>query len=449
MTLVCELVTDGQGVITSASPEAAALFAIDDRWLVRKPLATFVSEQDRRRFRLFVAGFGSGRSTSSSAAFVLENRNGKAIPAELAATRHDGALAWSVKADAEPIAPTPTFPAVARQDRLYERLLTRLPTGVVVVDRQLRVVYANPAARRLIDVTAMRTGLPLPEPWPGFQLRTLAKGLFTSAPDLASHLVDVGDRVVCVEGIAAAAAAAAPTAALTVEDVTERERTRRAERQFVENAAHELRTPLAAIVSVVDVLESGAKDDPASRDRFLAHIRAHSERLVRLANSLLMLARIQTGREQPRLDLVPIEPLLQEIASTLEPRGDVAIEVRAPKDVAALADVDLLHQVLENVALNAARHTHRGRIRLEGRDLGQKIEIEISDTGTGMSRLDAAHAFDRFYRSSRREEGGFGLGLAIAAEAMRALDGTVELKSTSGAGTHVRIRLPSARIVNA
>jgi signal transduction histidine kinase len=227
--------------------------------------------------------------------------------------------------------------------------------------------------------------------------------------------------------------------------VTDLERTRRSEHHFVENAAHELRTPLTAIVSVVDVLDRGAKDVPEVRDRFLAHIRAHSERLSRLATSLLILARIQTGQEQPRLELVPVEPLLNEVAAGLHTAEDVTVDVVAADDVAALADRDLLFEALENVGGNATKHTQKGEIVFEARDLGASVEIEVRDTGSGMEREDAAHAFDRFYRG--RNGDGFGLGLAIADEAIRALGGTITLDSHPNVGTRVRVRLPRARLV--
>jgi two-component system, OmpR family, phosphate regulon sensor histidine kinase PhoR len=330
-------------------------------------------------------------------------------------------------------------------ERLFERILTRLPQGIVVVDRGLRLVYVNPAGRRLLGADhGGRPGDPLPDSWPSFSLRELAASLFTRDPAVGTHLVEDGNGVICVEGLAAADA---PTATLLLDDVTERERARRSERRFIENAAHELRTPLAAIVSVIDALEGGAKEVPETRDRFLAHIREQSARLSRLAISLLVLARIQTGQERPRLELVPVEPLLQELAGGLVPQAKVAVEVRAPGYVAVLADRDLLYQALENVAANAIKHTREGNIVLEARDLGRSVEIAITDTGPGMEQDDALHAFDRFRQAARRENEGFGLGLAIADEAVRALGGAIELDSVPKVGTRARITLPSAKLV--
>jgi len=322
-----------------------------------------------------------------------------------------------------------------------ERVLMQLPQGVVLVDSNLMIDYANPAAERLLGAGA--PGDPLPDPWPDFSLRELAASLFRTDPPTGGTLVETDHQFFWVEGLPPSTA---ETAILIVDDVTERERARRSEREFVENAAHELRTPLAAIVSVMDVLESGAKDIPEARDRFLKHIRVHSERLSRLARSLLILARLQTGAEQPRLTMVPVGPLLEEIAGRLDPARGVEVSVRSSPETGALADRDLLHRALANVAENSAKHTQEGEIVLEAHGNGRTTEIEIRDTGPGMTDEERARAFQRFYRSSNGTDG-FGLGLAIAQEAVLAIGGTIELESEAGVGTRVRVVLPSAKIL--
>jgi two-component system phosphate regulon sensor histidine kinase PhoR len=323
-----------------------------------------------------------------------------------------------------------------------ERVLAQLPQGVVLVDDNLMIEYANPAAERLLG--AGSPGDALPDPWPEFSLRHLAEALFGSGPPPGGTLVETDRRFFWVEGLPPTTT---DNAILIVEDVSERERARQSEREFVENAAHELRTPLAAIVSVMDVLESGAKDIPEARDRFLKHIRVHSERLSRLARSLLVLARLQTGVEQPRLTVVPVRPLLEEIAGRLDPARGVEVSIRSSAQTGALADRDLLQRAIANVAENSAKHTRTGEIVLEARENGTTTRIEIRDTGPGMTDEEQARAFQRFYRSSNGTDG-FGLGLAIAEEAVRALGGTIELESELGSGTRVRVAVPSAKIIS-
>src|SRR5581483_5168008 len=121
-----------------------------------------------------------------------------------------------------------------------------------------RIAYVNPAARRFLGADGMSIGDPLPDGWRELSLRELGASLLAGEPPPASRIVEASGRFLCVDGLPAGRA---PNAILLLEDVTEREHRRRAERSFVENAAHQLRTPLAAIVSVIDVLEAGAKDD--------------------------------------------------------------------------------------------------------------------------------------------------------------------------------------------
>jgi PAS domain S-box-containing protein len=228
---------------------------------------------------------------------------------------------------------------------------------------------------------------------------------------------------------------------VTAREVTERVR---AEREFVANAAHELLTPLAAMHAAIDVLQSGAKEVPEDRDVFLHDLEREVHRLGRLANALLVLARVQATGEAPRLRAVALSPLVHEIADSLRPGAEVEIDVVCGDDIAVLGERDLLERALTNLAENAAAHTLRGCIVLAAQ-LGRDglVEIEVRDTGTGMHPGERARAFERFYRTGTPGEG-FGLGLAIVHEVVRVLDGSVEIDSEPGSGTAVRVRLPAA-----
>jgi len=215
----------------------------------------------------------------------------------------------------------------------------------------------------------------------------------------------------------------------------------RIEREFVTNAAHELRTPVTAITSVIEVLESGAKERPADRDRFLAHIAEQCRRLERLSHALLVLARAQMGQEQPRMEPIRLAPLLESVAAALPAGPDVEVEVRCSPDLAALANHDLLEQALLNVAANSAKYVKRGRIELRSATANGQVIVAISDSGPGMSTEDRERAFDRFRRGKNESSDGFGLGLAIAAQAVEALKGTIEIDSAPGRGTTVRVLL--------
>jgi len=184
------------------------------------------------------------------------------------------------------------------RDRL-RILLERLHEGVVTVDADLVVQFANAEARRLLG-GRLTEGDPLPDPWDGFSLRSFAERLFDTTASLAQERVTPDeDRALTVVGIPAQPEG--DTVLIVLDDLSEQERRELAEREFVSNAAHELRTPLTTIIGAVEVLQAGAKDDPVERDRFLAHIEREAARLARLARALLTLARAHAGQERPRV----------------------------------------------------------------------------------------------------------------------------------------------------
>jgi signal transduction histidine kinase len=329
------------------------------------------------------------------------------------------------------------------RDRL-RRLLERLQDGVVTVNRSLEVGFVNEAARRFLGLRNLAEGDPLPAVWNDVSLRRLVQGLFLpGAPVAQARVFPSEERTYSVVGLPAGADR--ETAVLVLTDVSERERRERVEREFVTNAAHELRTPLAAITGAVEVLQSGAKEVPEERDRFLGHIEREAARLGRLTRALLVLARAQTQEQAPGLVAVAVRPLLEAVAANLRPKAGVEVRVSCSDGLAVLADPDLAEQLLTNLAANAEKYAERGEIVFAARPAaGGSIEIEVRDSGPGMSAETQERIFDRFYRGGRRDAEGFGLGLAIARQAVRALGGRIDVESSPGAGTVVRVLLPAA-----
>jgi two-component system, OmpR family, phosphate regulon sensor histidine kinase PhoR len=327
------------------------------------------------------------------------------------------------------------------------RLVERLHEGVVSVDRRGRVEFASSKAKQMLSAVSLEEGRRVPEAWLGFPLRSFATSLFEADQDVieAQVVSDDGERVFSVTGIPAARS---ETVLLVVTDVSDREHQRRAEREFVDNAAHELRTPLAAITSAVERLQAGAREVPEKRDRFLGHIQQESVRLNRLASSLLMLARAQTREEEPRREEIALRALIEELVGGLDLKPGVELVLDCPPDLVARSNRDLLEHALLNLASNAARHTECGRvcIRAAVEDDGS-VMIEVSDTGSGIQPEELGRLFDRFYRGpTEAGRAGFGLGLPITKEAVEAVGGRVEIDSVAGEGTTARILLPRADV---
>ena len=329
------------------------------------------------------------------------------------------------------------------RDRLL-RLLGRLHDGVVALDSDLTVEFSNASARRLIRVP-LKAGEPLPDPWQNGALPELAKALFEPGARPVQETFELDDgRAYAVSGLPPRRPS--ETAVIVITDVSVRERRERAEREFVANAAHELRTPLATITGSIQVLQAGAKDDAEQRDRFLKHIEREAARLTRLTRALLVLARAQTRAEAPRLAAVDIKPLLEAIAADARPEGDVRVEVDCPAGLEVLAEQDLVEQAVANLVANAVEHTPEGKITISARKLPTAgVSLEVSDTGRGIPHERQDRIFDRFYRPGGRDPRNFGLGLAIVRDAVQALGGQIELDSVPDRGTTVRIMLPEAQ----
>jgi PAS domain S-box-containing protein len=468
------LSTDVLGVVAEANRTAAELLGVSRDFLVGRPLAAFVPPDDRRAFRDRLLALADEPGPLEWVAW-LEPRKGRAFHAEFHVTRSDtnvGSLNWTMADVTDRIATQQELRVLASdlEGRVEERtaalqderarleaVVQQIPIGLTIIDVNGEVVLVNDEARRLLG----------DELGPGAQVGD-ARWETRRLDDKPYQVSDLpatralrgetvsGERLKVVDptrGSVVLEVSAGPIrsadgdlagAVNLFHDVSAQERQERAEREFVTNAAHQLQSPLAAILSAIEVLQAGAKDGP-EREVFLGHIERESNRLARLTRALLILSRAQTGFEAPKDQVVAVEPLLSEVARSLRPAPGVSVDVSCPKSVAVVTNRELAEQAVLNVAENAARYTKEGRITLEAHVRDEVAEIVVTDTGVGIAPPDQPRVLDRFYRAS--ENGsveGFGLGFAIVRSAVDALGGELELDSAVGAGTVVRMRLPRA-----
>lgn len=315
-------------------------------------------------------------------------------------------------------------------------LLDELQDGVVAVDRRLRVEFSNPVAAELLEASS-RIGKRLPERWQGFPLRAFTRTLRASGKRTSEATIEVEDgRTYELAGVYDG-----NSTILVFRDVTAKEQRGRAEREFVVNAAHELRSPLAAIGSAVEALDLGAKDEAWVRDHLLSGISGEVERVNTLIHALLVLARSQADPDWLTLGPVEVEPLLVDIARRLEPKPGVRLGLDCPPDAVVIGERTLLAAAVANLAENAVRHTESGTITISctERDDGTRA-IAVEDTGTGIPEHEQPHVFERFHRADE-STAGYGVGLAIVRAMAKALGGAVDIKSQQRKGTRISIIL--------
>ena len=221
-------------------------------------------------------------------------------------------------------------------------------------------------------------------------------------------------------------------------------------RQFVADASHELRTPIAAVSAYAELFERGGTEHADDLPRIVSGIRIETARMDRLVNDLLTLARLDEGvpMEMAPVELVSLASDAVRTATAVGPEWPVRFWAARPVEVTG--DEDRLRQVLDNLLANVRAHTPRGTtatVRVD--QVGDHAEIEVRDTGPGMPDEEARRVFERFYRvdpARTRTSGGSGLGLSIVAAIVAAHGGTVSATSSPGSGMVVTVRLPTASV---
>lgn len=322
----------------------------------------------------------------------------------------------------------------------YERdrlgaILERLHDGVITVDEPGCVEYANPTAQRFAGDFQFVVGQPISEPWPDIDLRDVVREVGDAGRPVERRFRHGGRTF---DLVALAPATSQRTVILVLTDVSEKERRERAEREFVANAAHELRTPTATILSSIEAIDNGGEQDPAVRRRFLGHIRREAERLARLSTAMLTLARAQTNTEPVLMSAVLVGPLLDESVAAVDLHG-LQLHISCPDDLRVAANRDLAYHMFCNLLANAAKHG-ASSVRVEAAQNGRGVTITIRDDGPGIPKDQQERIFDRFYRGGGRDSDGFGLGLAIVREVATVLGGQVEA-SSSASGTTIEVTL--------
>lgn len=234
-----------------------------------------------------------------------------------------------------------------------------------------------------------------------------------------------------------------------LEDITHLREIDRLKSEFIATASHELRTPLTSVQMGVHLLLEGALGELTdSQTEVLQACRQDCERLDKLMRDLLDLSRIEAGESQPQLATVSARDLLSTAVKELRPQVEakgLKLVIHAPVELPWVS-VDRLQieRVLNNLVINALRHTKDGEINISAEERDNHLAISVRDTGSGIPAEYLPHIFDKFVQVPDAPTGGAGLGLTISKSIVEAHGGQISVQSQIGMGTTFTFTLPLA-----
>ncbi len=359
-----------------------------------------------------------------------------------------------------------------RQLRQMRIVLDSMTEGVLAIDDRMRLILANPAATPLLGVGQEGLGRLLPEL---IRHSSILEYAHDAVEQCRSHEVEVplslrdafgraAVRIVAVritpirnrgELGESAKAGRAAGAVLVVQDVSELRRLERLRQDFVTNASHELKTPLASIKLYTESLLDWALDDSEHNRAFLERIEEQADRLTNLVSDMLALSKLESGHDVFRHVPNAIGPILRSRVASHQDRAEakqIELKLFAEEisgEMKVIAAEEALRQILDNLIDNAVKYTPEGgHVEVTARRLGPDwLEVEVADSGLGIPRSDLERVFERFYRVDKarsRDLGGTGLGLAIVKHMVAGIGGEVSVESQEGHGSRFRFTLPVA-----
>ena len=357
---------------------------------------------------------------------------------------------------------------------LAEMALNAIGDGVLIIDENGVIKFANPAAARMTgygdasNLVGLSYQLVM-------KLETLDGATVDSAQSKLAQAIAANQPVALREYVLVAmqgqhkdaiALTLTPTGGpradkiITFRDITKELAEEEEQSEFISTASHEMRTPVASIEGYLGLaLNPQTATIDARARQYLEAAHASSQHLGRLFKDLLDVTKLDDGRMKPHLTPVDIVAVVREMARAHEPKMQakhlkysfgtadaVNNGQKVEPRVFAAVDLDFMREILDNLIENAIKYTpDGGEVWVNARGDGDKVLINVTDTGIGISPEDAAHVFQKFYRvdnSQTRSIGGTGLGLYLVKQRVEALGGRVWVESAFGEGSTFFVSLP-------
>jgi two-component system phosphate regulon sensor histidine kinase PhoR len=368
---------------------------------------------------------------------------------------------WTEADDLQGLAAELAAMTVRLRDRLDElteerdragQIVDALDDGVLLLDGAGRLLVANPPARAWFGLPEdLRPGRPAHRVLGASQIPELVERAAEAGLPVTGNLTLVFPEYRTLALRAFPLADRGPTGRIvvTLTDITQRRRLEVLRRDFVANASHELKTPVAAVRVLAETLLTALPDDPDAGRRFAERIGREAERLDALVRDLLDLSRVERGT----LDVEPVDlvGLAKEVVGGYADRAEerrIKLRSELQPNVAMRGDRAQLGLLLSNLVDNAVRYTPaRGTVCVR-LDAGEsRAVLQVTDTGEGIPESELPRVFERFYRVDKaraRQTGGTGLGLAIVRHVAESHGGAVKVDSELGRGTTFTVTLPLA-----
>lgn len=337
---------------------------------------------------------------------------------------------------------------------LLEGILEGMQEGVLVLDRDNRVRHANPALREMMVIGPDTIGKPLLEVIRNAELAEIFNKVRAHQSPESGEVDQTGLKPRRLQ-IQAAPLPGEPGNLLAVLiDVTQLRRLESLRKDFVANASHELRTPVACVRSAAETLRT-AMDDPEAAKGFLEMIERNATRLHQLVEDLLDLSRIESKEFRLQLDELDLATFTRSLLEQYQPIAfpkAIHLDMRMEEGLKSQVDRRALEQILGNLLDNAIKYCpSRSTICIEAQETGESIRMRVIDDGPGIPKPHLSRLFERFYRvdpGRSRALGGTGLGLAIVKHLVEAMGGKVSVESEVGKGSCFAFTLKSARKEN-